>query len=89
MEAHALVARLMDRGLRFPFLALLISGGHNLLILAQGLGYYVQLGTTIDDATGEAYDKTVRWLGLDMRKGGGPALEEFAVEGDANFVKFK
>ncbi|XP_010934187.1 probable tRNA N6-adenosine threonylcarbamoyltransferase, mitochondrial isoform X1 [Elaeis guineensis] len=88
MEAHALVARLVEKDLQFPFLALLISGGHNLLILAHGLGHYVQLGTTIDDAIGEAYDKTARWLGLDMRKGGGPALEELAREGDAKAIKF-
>lgn len=62
-------------------------GGHNLLILAHSLGNYVQLGTTIDDAIGEAYDKTARWLGLDMRKGGGPALEELALEGDPTSVK--
>ncbi|KAJ6851386.1 putative tRNA N6-adenosine threonylcarbamoyltransferase, mitochondrial [Iris pallida] len=88
MEAHALVARLIEKDLQFPFLALLISGGHNLLILAHSLGHYVQLGTTIDDAIGEAYDKTARWLGLDLGKGGGPALEELAREGDADSVKF-
>lgn len=89
MEAHALVARLVERDLQFPFIALLISGGHNLLILARNVGNYVQLGTTIDDAIGEAYDKTARWLGLDMSKGGGPALEELAHEGDSGSVKFK
>ncbi|XP_073039062.1 probable tRNA N6-adenosine threonylcarbamoyltransferase, mitochondrial [Primulina eburnea] len=89
MEAHALVARLMERELKFPFMALLISGGHNLLILARDLGHYIQLGTTIDDAVGEAYDKTAKWLGLDLRKSGGPALEELAREGDPNSVKFK
>lgn len=88
MEAHALVARLVERDLQFPFLALLISGGHNLLVLAHDVGHYVQLGTSIDDAIGEAYDKTARWLGLDISKGGGPALEEFAHEGDANSIKF-
>nr|ABA98522.2 Glycoprotease family protein, expressed [Oryza sativa Japonica Group] len=88
MEAHALVSRLVNKDLDFPFLALLISGGHNLLVLAHGLGQYVQLGTTIDDAIGEAYDKSARWLGLDMRKGGGPALEQLALEGDPNAVKF-
>lgn len=87
MEAHALVARLTEKELQFPFLALLISGGHNLLILAQSVGRYVQLGTTIDDAIGEAYDKTARWLGLDMRRGGGPALEELALEGDPHATK--
>ncbi|KAB1218977.1 putative tRNA N6-adenosine threonylcarbamoyltransferase, mitochondrial [Morella rubra] len=88
MEAHALVARLIERQLRFPFMALLISGGHNLLILAQDLGQYIQLGTTIDDAIGEAYDKTAKWLGLDMRRSGGPAIEELAREGDAESIKF-
>ncbi|KAF5183227.1 tRNA N6-adenosine threonylcarbamoyltransferase [Thalictrum thalictroides] len=88
MEAHALVARLVERELQFPFLALLISGGHNLLVLARDLGHYVQLGTTIDDAIGEAYDKTARWLGLSMRRGGGSALEELAREGNAQSIKF-
>ncbi|KAG2588213.1 hypothetical protein PVAP13_5NG196200 [Panicum virgatum] len=89
MEAHALVSRLVNKDLDFPFLALLISGRHNLLVLAHSLGQYVQLGTTIDDAIGEAYDKSARWLGLDMRKGGGPALEELALDGDPNAVNFR
>ncbi|KAI5647381.1 hypothetical protein M9H77_33386 [Catharanthus roseus] len=89
MEAHALVARLVEKKLEYPFLTLLISGGHNLLILAHDLGHYVQLGTTIDDAIGEAYDKTAKWLGLDMRRSGGPAIEELAKEGDAKAIKFR
>ncbi|XP_027154598.1 probable tRNA N6-adenosine threonylcarbamoyltransferase, mitochondrial [Coffea eugenioides] len=89
MEAHALVARLVEKKLQFPFLALLISGGHNLLVLARDLGHYIQLGTTVDDAIGEAYDKTAKWLGLDMRRSGGPAIEELAHEGDAEAVKFR
>ncbi|TYJ22843.1 hypothetical protein E1A91_A08G151900v1 [Gossypium mustelinum] len=88
MEAHALVARLIEKELQFPFLALLISGGHNLLVLAHHLGHYTQLGTTIDDAIGEAFDKTAKWLGLDMRKSGGPAVEQLAQEGDAESVRF-
>lgn len=88
MEAHALVARLTERDLQFPFMALLISGGHNLLILARDLGQYIQLGTTIDDAIGEAYDKTAKWLGLDLRRSGGPAIEELALEGNAESIKF-
>ncbi|KAL1331314.1 hypothetical protein HN51_048581 [Arachis hypogaea] len=88
MEAHALVARLTEKDLQFPFIALLISGGHNLLILARDLGQYVQLGTTIDDAIGEAYDKTAKWLGLDLRRSGGPAIEELAKEGNAKSVNF-
>lgn len=63
-------------------------GGHNLLILARDLGQYIQLGTTIDDAIGEAYDKTAKWLGLDMRRSGGPAIEELAREGNAKSVSF-
>lgn len=66
----------------------LFIGGHNLLILARDLGQYIQLGTTIDDAIGEAYDKTAKWLGLDMSRSGGPALEELAREGDAKSVSF-
>ncbi|KAK7349645.1 hypothetical protein VNO77_07168 [Canavalia gladiata] len=88
MEAHALVARLIEKDLQFPFMALLISGGHNLLILARDLGQYIQLGTTIDDAIGEAYDKTAKWLQLDMRRSGGPAIEELAREGNAESVNF-
>ena len=64
-------------------------GGHNLLVLARDLGHYIQLGTTIDDAIGEAYDKTAKWLGLDMRKSGGPAVEELAREGDEKSIIFK
>ncbi|KAK3036050.1 hypothetical protein RJ639_030751 [Escallonia herrerae] len=63
-------------------------GGHNLLILARDLGQYIQLGTTIDDAIGEAYDKAAKWLGLDISRSGGPAIEELAREGDAESVKF-
>ncbi|KAL7158522.1 hypothetical protein ABFS83_02G149300 [Erythranthe nasuta] len=89
MEAHALVARLVERELQFPFMALLISGGHNLLILARDIGNYIQLGTSIDDAIGEAYDKTAKWLGLDLSKSGGPALEQLALEGNQDSFKFK
>ena len=63
-------------------------GGHNLLILARDLGQYIQLGTTIDDAIGEAYDKIAKWLGLDIRRSGGPAIEELAREGIAKSVNF-
>ncbi|KAJ7557999.1 hypothetical protein O6H91_04G020700 [Diphasiastrum complanatum] len=88
MEAHALVARLMEHKLHFPFIVLLISGGHNLLLVAQNVGQYVQLGTTVDDAIGEAFDKTARLLGLDLRKGGGPALEEIALQGNPTSFPF-
>lgn len=66
----------------------LTAGGHNLLLLAQKVGDYIQLGTTIDDAIGEAYDKTARVLGLDLAKGGGPAVEELALEGNAKSINF-
>ncbi|KAG2326217.1 hypothetical protein Bca52824_008945 [Brassica carinata] len=88
MEAHALVARLVEHELSFPFMALLISGGHNIIVLAHKLGQYTQLGTTVDDAIGEAFDKTAKWLGLDMRRSGGPAVEELALEGDSKSVMF-
>ena len=78
VEAHALVSRLCagTERVKFPFLALLVSGGHNLLITARGVGDYTILGTTLDDALGEAYDKTARLLGLPVGGGGGPALEK-------------
>jgi len=90
VEAHALVARLCagTTTARFPFLALLVSGGHNMLITAHGVGDYTILGTTLDDALGEAYDKTARLLGLNVGGGGGPALEKLALEGDATKYKF-
>lgn len=76
----------------FKFLSkprsVLVIGGHNLLVLAHDLGQYTQLGTSVDDAIGEAFDKTAKWLGLDMRRSGGPAVEELAREGDAKSVKF-
>ncbi|CAI5461300.1 unnamed protein product [Closterium sp. Yama58-4] len=90
MEAHALVARLTHSDVTFPFLALLISGGHNLLLLSHGVGQYTQLGTTLDDAMGEAFDKTARLLGLDLSGpgGGGAAVEALAREGHRERFKF-
>ena len=89
-EAHALVARLAGgtEAVKFPFLALLVSGGHNQLILARGVGDYTILGSTLDDALGEAYDKTARLLGLNVGGGGGPALEALAKEGDPKSYRF-
>ena len=63
-------------------------GGHNIIVLAHELGQYTQLGTTVDDAIGEAFDKTAKWLGLDLRRSGGPAVEELALEGDSKSVMF-
>ncbi|WIA37240.1 hypothetical protein OEZ86_014187 [Tetradesmus obliquus] len=91
MEAHALVARMAAGGseaLPFPFLCLLVSGGHNLLVLVKGVGSYVQLGTTLDDALGEAYDKVARMLGLDLKPNGGAALEAIARQGNPDAFAF-
>ncbi|HAA91545.1 MAG: tRNA (adenosine(37)-N6)-threonylcarbamoyltransferase complex transferase subunit TsaD [Rhodospirillaceae bacterium] len=79
MEGHALVARLID-DLDFPYLALLVSGGHSQFIAVSGVGRYDILGTTVDDALGEAFDKTAKLLGLGFP--GGPALEVAAKTGD-------
>eukprot|EP00041_Stephanoeca_diplocostata_P026160 m.698453 g.698453 ORF g.698453 m.698453 type:complete len:505 (+) comp22901_c1_seq5:412-1926(+) len=72
MEAHALTAR-MTQSLEFPFLVLLVSGGHSLLLRADGVGSFQQLGTTADDAPGEALDKVARALGV---RGGGRGMED-------------
>lgn len=79
LEAHALTARLTDK-VAFPYLLLLVSGGHCQLIAVEGLGQYRRLGTTIDDAVGEAFDKTAKLLGLGYP--GGPALEKAAGNGN-------
>ncbi len=79
LEAHALTARLTD-GLAFPYLLLLVSGGHTQLLKIAGLGDYRRYGTTIDDALGEAFDKTAKLLGLPYP--GGPAVERAAAGGD-------
>lgn len=80
LEAHALTARLTN-GLSFPYLLLLVSGGHTQLLRVDGLGIYRRYGTTIDDALGEAFDKTAKLLGLPYP--GGPAVERAARTGDA------
>lgn len=72
----------------FPFLCLLVSGGHNLLLLVRGVGNYEQLGATLDDALGEAYDKVARMLGLPLAPSGGAALEALAVQGDPQAFRF-
>jgi N6-L-threonylcarbamoyladenine synthase len=79
LEGHALTARLTD-GLDFPYLLLLVSGGHTQLVLVRGVGDYERWGTTIDDALGEAFDKTAKLLGLPYP--GGPAVERAALSGD-------
>ncbi|MEX2642488.1 MAG: tRNA (adenosine(37)-N6)-threonylcarbamoyltransferase complex transferase subunit TsaD [Acetobacterales bacterium] len=79
LEAHALTARLTDR-LEFPYLLLLVSGGHCQLLAVEGVGRYRRLGTTIDDAVGEAFDKVAKLLGLPYP--GGPEIERLAATGN-------
>lgn len=83
LEAHALTVRLDER-VAFPYLLLLISGGHCQLLVVEGVGQYRRLGTTIDDALGEAFDKTAKLLGLGYP--GGPLLEKAARNGRAGAV---
>jgi N6-L-threonylcarbamoyladenine synthase len=81
LEGHALSPRLIDPDLDFPYLLLLVSGGHTELLLMTGHGRYEQLGRTLDDAAGEAFDKGARLLGLGYP--GGPAIQKTAAVGDA------
>ncbi|MBI4273949.1 MAG: tRNA (adenosine(37)-N6)-threonylcarbamoyltransferase complex transferase subunit TsaD [Rhizobiales bacterium] len=80
LEAHALTARLTD-GTPFPYCLFLASGGHTQIVAVRGVGDYVRLGTTLDDAIGEAFDKTAKLLGLGYP--GGPQVEKEAARGDA------
>ena len=84
LEGHALSPRLVDPDLDFPYLLLLVSGGHCQILEVRGLGDYRRLATTIDDAAGEAFDKAAKLLGLPYP--GGPALEELAKGGDPRAV---
>jgi tRNA N6-adenosine threonylcarbamoyltransferase len=79
LEGHALSPRLVDPDLAFPYLLLLVSGGHCQLLEVRGVGDYKRLATTIDDAAGEAFDKAAKLLGLGYP--GGPAIEELAKSG--------
>ena len=81
LEGHALSPKL-NSVLNYPYLLLLISGGHTQFLNVQGLGKYKRLGTTIDDAIGEAFDKTAKMLGIEFP--GGPQIEEYAKKGDPN-----
>ncbi len=84
LEGHALSPRLADVGLAFPYLLLLVSGGHCQILAVEGVGQYRRLATTIDDALGEAFDKTAKILGLGYP--GGPAVERLALQGDPKAV---
>ena len=85
LEGHLLSPLLSRRPPQFPFVALLVSGGHSQLMRVTGVGDYVLLGDTLDDAAGEAFDKTAKLLGLPYP--GGPALAEMAERGRAGMVK--
>ena len=80
LEGHALSPRLADASLAFPYALLLVSGGHCQILRVDGVGQYRRLATTIDDALGEAFDKTAKILGLGYP--GGPALSRLAQQGD-------
>jgi len=84
LEGHALTARL-DDDIAFPFLLLLVSGGHCQILLVKGVGSYERLGSTIDDAAGEAFDKTAKLLNLGYP--GGPIIEKYAAQGDEKRFK--
>ena len=84
LEGHALSPRLADDDIAFPYALLLVSGGHCQILRVDGVGDYRRLATTIDDALGEAFDKTAKILGLGFP--GGPAVERKAMEGDAGAV---
>ena len=84
LEGHALSPGLENK-IKFPYLLLLISGGHSQYLIVKGIDEYEQLGTTIDDALGEAFDKTAKML--DLGYPGGPNIEKFSKLGDKNFYK--
>lgn len=85
LEGHALTARLTD-GVKFPYILLLVSGGHTQILLVRGVGDYERWATTIDDALGEAFDKTAKLLGLPYP--GGPQVEKSALDGDGKAYAF-
>ena len=84
LEGHALSPRINSK-IKFPYLLLLISGGHTQFLEVNGVNSYKRLGTTIDDALGEAFDKTAKLLGIEFP--GGPIIEDWATKGDENYFK--
>ncbi|CAG0878781.1 unnamed protein product [Cyprideis torosa] len=86
MEGHLLAPMLEETSPEFPFICLLVSGGHTMLIRVEGIGSYTLLGETLDDAAGEAFDKTAKMLGLPYP--GGPMLARLAETGDASRFRF-
>ena len=86
MEGHLLAPMLDDPKPDFPFVALLVSGGHSMMVKVEGIGRYEVLGESVDDAAGEAFDKTAKMLGLDYP--GGPLLAKLAEQGTPGRYKF-
>jgi N6-L-threonylcarbamoyladenine synthase len=86
LEAHLYAAFVEDPSLELPLVVLLVSGGHTLLVAMEGHGRYRLLGSTLDDAAGEAFDKVARYLGLGYP--GGPAIDRIAMEGDPHAIAF-
>ena len=84
LEGHALSPKINNK-IEFPYLLLLISGGHTQFLEVNGVNNYKRLGTTIDDALGEAFDKTAKLLGIEFP--GGPKIEEWAKKGDGGYFK--
>ncbi len=86
MEGHLLAPMLEDNAPEFPFVALLVSGGHTMMVDVRGIGDYQILGESVDDAAGEAFDKTAKMMGLDYP--GGPLLSKMAEQGTPGRFKF-
>ena len=86
MEGHLLAPMLDTPAPKFPFIALLVSGGHSMMVSVKGIGQYEILGESVDDAAGEAFDKTAKLLGLDYP--GGPLLAKLAEQGEAGHYQF-
>ena len=86
MEGHLLAPMLENDAPQYPFLALLVSGGHSMLVAVEGIGEYEVLGESVDDAAGEAFDKTAKLMGLDYP--GGPRLAKLAAKGEAGHYRF-
>ncbi|MCX6158178.1 MAG: tRNA (adenosine(37)-N6)-threonylcarbamoyltransferase complex transferase subunit TsaD [Ignavibacteriae bacterium] len=86
IQAHLYSAFINDTQPEFPFIALIVSGGHTLLILVEDFFKHKILGTTIDDAVGEAFDKVAKMMGLGYP--GGPLIDKYAKDGDINFHEF-
>ena len=84
LEGHALSPKIKNK-IKFPYLLLLISGGHTQFLEVNGVNNYKRIGTTIDDALGEAFDKTAKLLGIEFP--GGPVIEKWAKKGNENYFK--